>query len=112
MLWTEHSAAKGFAEKCVPVCKSILRSNGIEEVLPYVDKVLEVTNPGMEKSELVYQAAIVKVDDYYFRRKGLGVASLIITILAIALYFKIRRIVTIASTQRNLRIFTETLLNY
>ncbi|MCP4568920.1 MAG: hypothetical protein GY841_15200 [FCB group bacterium] len=56
------------------------------------EKVLNVTNPGMEKSELVYQAAIAKVDDYYFRRKGLGVASLIITILAIALYFKLKSI--------------------
>ncbi len=32
------------------------------------------------------------IDEYYFRRKGLGLASLFITLMAIGLYIKIRRL--------------------
>jgi hypothetical protein len=56
------------------------------------EKVSEEAEKGAKKSEEVYEAAIAKIDDYYFRRKGLGVASLIITIIAIALYFRIKAI--------------------
>ena len=33
-----------------------------------------------------------KIGEYYFRRKGLGIATLLITILVIALYFRIKSI--------------------
>lgn len=56
------------------------------------EEVLETAQPGVEKSEQVFQAAVAKIDEYYFRRKGLGIATLIITILVIALYFRIRSI--------------------
>jgi predicted CXXCH cytochrome family protein len=32
------------------------------------------------------------IDDYYFRRKGLGIVTIIVTILAVALYLTIRKI--------------------
>ncbi len=32
------------------------------------------------------------IDDYYFRRKGFAVSTLIVTLLVIGLYFKIRRL--------------------
>jgi predicted CXXCH cytochrome family protein len=47
---------------------------------------------GIASSEKIYEAGQAKIDDYYFRRKGLGIATLLITILAFALYLKIRSI--------------------
>lgn len=54
------------------------------------DTVKDITDEGMEKALEVQQAALGKIDDYYFRRKGLAVSTLIITILCIALYRKIK----------------------
>ena len=34
---------------------------------------------------------LAAVDDYYFRREGLGIATIIVTLLVIGLYFKIRK---------------------
>jgi hypothetical protein len=56
------------------------------------ENVSETAAPGLELAKKVVQASNEKIDDYYFRRKGLGVASLIITILAFALYRKIKTI--------------------
>ncbi len=53
-------------------------------------KVDSVVSAGLKKAALVDSADVAKIDNYYFRRKGLGIATLLITILAIALYFKIR----------------------
>ncbi|MCM2271903.1 MAG: hypothetical protein NDJ18_05045, partial [candidate division Zixibacteria bacterium] len=47
---------------------------------------------GMIKAAAVQSGAAALIDEYYFRRWGLGVASGIITLLALALYLKIRRI--------------------
>jgi hypothetical protein len=55
-----------------------------------VVKVDSVTSAGLKKAAEVDSADVAKIDNYYFRRKGLGIATLLITILAIALYFKIR----------------------
>jgi predicted CXXCH cytochrome family protein len=54
------------------------------------DSVRAVADEGIGKAEKVSQAGLAKIDDYYFRRKGLGVASLIITLLVIALFLKMR----------------------
>ncbi|MFH2056181.1 MAG: cytochrome c3 family protein [bacterium] len=56
------------------------------------DKVAEIINPGLTAAAQIDSSGIAKVDEYYFRRKGLGIASLLITILAIALFIKIRRL--------------------
>ncbi len=48
--------------------------------------------PGIESAKKIQKASLGKIDDYYFRRKGLGIATLIISILALALYLKIRSI--------------------
>lgn len=47
---------------------------------------------GMAKSQEVKTSASALIDEYYFRRWGLGVSSFIITLLAIALFLKIRAI--------------------
>jgi len=54
--------------------------------------VAATTHTGIASSEKIYESGRAKIDDYFFRRKGLGIATLLITILAIALYLKIRSI--------------------
>ncbi|MEW5923946.1 MAG: cytochrome c3 family protein [Candidatus Zixiibacteriota bacterium] len=56
------------------------------------DEVEKTAAPGIQTADKVYQAAVAKIDEYYFRRYGLGIATLIITLLAVMLYFKIRSI--------------------
>jgi len=47
---------------------------------------------GLAKADSVWVNSERLIDDYYYRRKGLVVATLFITIVAIALYLKIRRL--------------------
>ena len=54
--------------------------------------VSEKASVGLAKSDTVATKSAQLVDEYYFRRKGAGVATLIITVLALSLYFKIRSI--------------------
>ncbi|MCP4705181.1 MAG: hypothetical protein GY865_11265, partial [candidate division Zixibacteria bacterium] len=50
------------------------------------------TQEGIVKADSVKMQSAQLIDEYFFRRKGLGVASLFITFLAILLYLKIKRI--------------------
>ena len=54
------------------------------------EKVAEKTQEGIEKSRQAITLAGMEISDYYFRRRGFGIASLFITVLAIALFFRIR----------------------
>jgi len=56
-----------------------------------LDKFKESIKPGFETVSKVKQEGIDAVDEYYFRRLGLGIATIIITILVIGLYFRIRK---------------------
>ena len=56
-----------------------------------IDKFRESIQPGFESVSKIKQAGVDAVDDYYFRRIGLGVSTIIVTILVIGLYFKIRK---------------------
>ncbi len=55
-------------------------------------KFAEVVDEGIAKAGLVADQGQESIDEYYFRRYGLGIATLIITILAFALWTYIRRI--------------------
>ncbi len=55
-------------------------------------RVEEEAKNGISAAERVRAAAENLVGEYYFRRKGLGLATLFITLLAVALYLKIRRL--------------------
>lgn len=57
-----------------------------------MDSVTPKAEEGIAKAEAIATNSAGLIDEYYFRRKGLGVASLIITFLAIMLYRKIRKI--------------------
>jgi hypothetical protein len=55
------------------------------------DKFREVVGKGLTVATVVAGEGQEAIDEYYFRRWGLGIASLIITIVAAALYLSIRR---------------------
>ncbi len=55
-----------------------------------VDSVSSKARSGIAKADSVRVSSAELIDEYYFRRKGLGVATLIITFLAVMLYRKIR----------------------
>lgn len=54
-------------------------------------KFRETVGKGLAVASVVALEGQQAVDEYYFRRWGLGISSLIITIVAVALYFTIRR---------------------
>ncbi|UCH66147.1 MAG: cytochrome c3 family protein [Ignavibacterium sp.] len=57
-----------------------------------LEKFKEKINEGFTIVGKARQAGTDAVDDYYFRRVGLGIATIIVTILVIGLYIKIRRL--------------------
>jgi hypothetical protein len=63
-----------------------------------IEPLLEAAAPGLKVIHQSKQSAKEAIEEYHFRRKGLGVATLIITVLAVTLFFKIRQIET---RQRN-----------
>ena len=56
------------------------------------DKFKEVVGKGFAVTQFVSSEAAVILDEYYYRRWGLGVSTLLITIVALSLYAYIRRI--------------------
>ncbi|MDP1678073.1 MAG: ammonia-forming cytochrome c nitrite reductase subunit c552 [Bacteroidota bacterium] len=56
------------------------------------EKFKDVVNKGLEAAQFVKSEGQSALDEYQFRRFGLGVASFIITLLAVSLFLYIRRI--------------------
>jgi predicted CXXCH cytochrome family protein len=56
------------------------------------DSVAPKASAGIAKADTVRHNSAELIDEYYFRRKGLSWATLFITLLAVALYLKIRRL--------------------
>lgn len=65
--------------------RTLIHSFNMDSVAP---KAME----GIAKADTVNINSVGLIDEYYFRRKGLAVATLIITFLAFMLYRKIRKI--------------------
>jgi predicted CXXCH cytochrome family protein len=57
-----------------------------------VAPVLESAEPGLKIIEAAKKSAQDATHEYYFRRQGLSIASLIITVVVVLLYLKIRQI--------------------
>jgi len=55
-------------------------------------KFAETVDKGLKTAALVSSEGQAALEEYRFRRIGLGIASIIITILAISLYVFIRRL--------------------
>jgi hypothetical protein len=56
------------------------------------EKTLAVLQKGLATTGAVTTGAREAIEEYYFRRAGLGVATLIITVLALSLYAYVRRL--------------------
>lgn len=56
-----------------------------------LDSVTSKTEIGLAKADTVQANAASLIDEYYFRRKGLGLATLFITILVVTLWLRIRK---------------------
>ncbi len=52
----------------------------------------ETVQKGLDITSKAKNSGISSIDEYYFRRKGLGIVTIIITIFAFVLYLKIRKI--------------------
>ncbi|MCJ7555217.1 MAG: NapC/NirT family cytochrome c [Ignavibacteriaceae bacterium] len=57
----------------------------LEKFEEFIGQGYEIAN----KAEIAGQEA---VDDYYFRRIGLGISTLVVTLLVIGLYFKLKKV--------------------
>ncbi len=57
-----------------------------------IDSVAPKAENGLAKADTVRINSLNLIDEYHFRRKGLGIATLIITFLVIMLYIRIRRL--------------------
>lgn len=55
-------------------------------------KFRETVGKGLSTAVFVLEEARTAIDEYFFRRLGLGISTLIITVLAISLYVYIRRL--------------------
>ena len=56
------------------------------------EKFREVVSKGITTANVVSNEANAAIEEYYFRRKGMGISTFIMTILGISLYLTIRRI--------------------
>jgi hypothetical protein len=56
------------------------------------DRVGEKTDVGVQKAKAAIQLAEQEISDYNIRRSGFGIATIFITLLVVALFFKIREI--------------------
>jgi predicted CXXCH cytochrome family protein len=65
--------------------RTVMHKTDIEKYRETIKAGFDITN----KSKTAGEEAI---KDYYFRRTGLGISTLIITVLAVGLYLKIRKI--------------------
>jgi len=57
-----------------------------------IDKFKENIEPGFEKVNKAIISGDDAINEYYFRRIGLGFATIIVTVLVIVLYIKLRRV--------------------
>ena len=57
-----------------------------------LDKIRPELEKGIALAEATRLNSLSIIDDYYFRRKGLGISTIIITLLALIIWLKIRRI--------------------
>jgi predicted CXXCH cytochrome family protein len=55
------------------------------------DRFQEVVGKGRQAASLVAEEATQAIDEYHYRRMGLGVSTLIITILALSLYVYLKK---------------------
>ncbi|MCX6155699.1 MAG: cytochrome c3 family protein [Candidatus Kapabacteria bacterium] len=72
--------------------KQILIQSRTQTHLGNLKDFQEGIKPGFEMTRKAITSGNEAIDDYYFRRSGLGIATLFMAVLAIVLYMKIKKI--------------------
>lgn len=72
-----HSALVG--------ARTLVHSFSLEKIKPELEK-------GINLAVVTRSAGVTLIDEYYFRRKGLGIATIIITLVVVLIWIKIRQI--------------------
>jgi hypothetical protein len=85
MLTTNEEFMLGEADQALIQARTAVHAFGTVEFMTKAEI-------GLAKADTVRVNSKALIDDYYFRRKGLAIATLFITIVAIGLYLKIRRL--------------------
>jgi len=85
MLTTDEEFRIKEVEQILIQTRTLVHSYNLDSVLPKAEM-------GIQKADTVVANSAKLVDEYYFRRKGLGLATIFITIVVIALFIKIRDI--------------------
>jgi predicted CXXCH cytochrome family protein len=65
--------------------RALVHSFNLDEIRPELEK-------GIALADATRLNGLAVIDNYYFRRKGLGISTIIITLLAIIIWMKIKRI--------------------
>jgi predicted CXXCH cytochrome family protein len=65
--------------------RTLVHAFSLDKIKPELDK-------GIKLAAATYTQGTGIIDDYYFRRKGLGIATIIITLLALLIWLKIRQV--------------------
>jgi predicted CXXCH cytochrome family protein len=105
LLKTSHAQAEGVLNEAIakgmPTTDEEFLLKDVEQILIKsrtlvhafaVDELVPQAAEGIAKADSVKTGAEELIDEYYFRRKGLAWATVFITIVAIGLYVKIRRL--------------------
>ena len=85
MLTTDEEFMLGEVDQALIQARTLVHAFGTAEFVPK-------SEGGLAKADTVLTKSKALIDDYYFRRKGLALATLFITVVAIGLYLKIRRL--------------------
>jgi len=84
MMTTDEEFALKEVNQLLIQTRTLVHAFALDELAPKAEA-------GLAKADSLQGNAAALIDDYYFRRKGLALATLFITIAAIALYLKIRK---------------------
>jgi predicted CXXCH cytochrome family protein len=66
------------------------------------EKFFDIVNKGLDIASIIVNEGRQTLDEYYFRRWGFGIVTLIITIVGISLYLKIKQIESKQNSNRNI----------
>jgi len=85
MLTTDEEMMLGEVDQTLIQARTLVHSIATAEFLPKVET-------GLVKADTVLTKSNSLIEDYFYRRKGLALATLFITIVAVSLYLKIRKL--------------------
>jgi predicted CXXCH cytochrome family protein len=85
MMTTDEEFLLGEVDQALIQARTAVHAFGTQEFLTKAET-------GLAKADTIRVNSKALIEDYYFRRKGLAIATLFITIVAIGLYLKIKRL--------------------